>query len=114
MRMDISQLPEVSLSQTIAESEHAFSSNFYGDPTFIVHNGKIYAETLLGGPEELRVYDLKGSPQASPKMDVSGIGQILPWGDGVLVRQYSYLAPNSWLQFDGIHTSIHTCRKSFN
>ena len=107
MRMDISQLPETSMTLMIAESDQAVASDFYGDPTFIVHAGKIYTKTLLGGPEDLRVYDLKGSPQTAPEVGVSGIGQIVPWDDGVLVRHYSYLAPNSWLQFDGSHTSKH-------
>lgn len=107
MRMDISQLPKTTLSMAIAEPEDAFASNFYGDPTFIVHAGRIYAKTLTGGPEELRVFDLQGQPQAAPKMEVSGVGQIIPWDDGVMVRQYSYLSPNSWLLVDGTHTSRH-------
>lgn len=107
MRMDISRLPETSLSVAISEPEDAFASNFYGDPTFIVHADRIYAKTLSGGPEELRIFDLQGQPQAAPKMEVSGIGQIIPWDDGVMLRQYSYLSPSSWLLVDGTHTSRH-------
>lgn len=118
MRMDISRLPAVSMTELIAESEQALGSDFYGDATFIVHNGRIYAKTLLGGPEDLGVYDLNGQQLASPQMGVAGVGQIVPWDDGVLVRQYSYLAPNSWIQFDGSHTSRHplssTSAVSFN
>jgi prolyl oligopeptidase len=107
LRMDITGLPEVSITPLIAESEQALGSNFYDDPTFIVHNGRIYAQRLLGGPQDLGVYDLNGQPQASPDLGVAGVGQIVPWEDGVLVRHYSYLAPNAWLQFDGKHTSRH-------
>lgn len=107
MRMDISQLPKTRLSLAIAEPEDAFASNFYGDPTFIVHANRIYAKTLSGGPEQLRVFDLQGQPQAAPKMEVSGVGQIIPWDDGVMLRQSSYLSPNSWLLVDGTHTSRH-------
>ena len=107
MRMDISQLPETPLRLAIAEPEDAFASDFYGDPTFIVHAGRIYAKTLSGGPEELRIFDLQGQPQAAPKMEVTGVGQIIPWGDGVMLRQYSYLSPSSWLLVDGKHTSRH-------
>jgi len=107
MRMDISQLPRTRLSLAIAEPEDAFASNFYGDPTFIVHANRIYAKTLSGGPEQLRVFDLQGQPQAAPKMEVSGVGQIIPWDDGVMLRQSSYLSPNSWLLVDGTHTSRH-------
>jgi prolyl oligopeptidase len=107
LRMDISALPEVSTTRLIAEADHGLGSDFYNDPTFIVHNGRIYAQHLLGGPEDLGVYDLNGQVQASPELGVAGIGQIVPWDDGVLVRQYSYLAPSAWLQFDGKHTSKH-------
>ena len=107
MVMDISEAPSTNLTQVIAESEDAFASDFYGDPTFIVHGERIYAKTLLGGTEELRVFDLKGQQQAAPPMEVSGVGQIVPWDDAVLVRHYSYLAPNDWLLFDGSHTSRH-------
>ena len=107
MRMDISELPGTHLSTLVAEGEHTLASDFYGDPTFIVHAGKIYAKTLLGGPQELHIYDLNGRPQSAPKMEVAGVGQIVPWGDGVLVRQYSYLAPNAWLQFDGTQSARH-------
>jgi len=107
MRMDISSLPATSLTLAIAEPEDAFASDFYGDPTFIVHGERIYTTTLAGGPQELRVFDLQGQPKASPQMEVSGVGQIIPWDDGVLLRQYSYLSPNTWLLFDGTHTSRH-------
>ena len=107
MRMDISKLPDTSLALAIAEPQDAFASDFYGDPTFIVHADRIYAKTLSGGPQELKVFDLQGQPQAAPKMNVSGVGQIIPWDDGVMLRHYSYLSPNSWLLVDGPHTSKH-------
>ncbi len=107
MRMDISNLPDTALTLAIAEPEDAFASDFYGDPTFIVHGGNIYAKTLSGGPQELKVFDMQGQPKAAPKMEVSGVGQIIPWDDGVMLRQYSYLYPNSWLLFDGTQTSRH-------
>jgi prolyl oligopeptidase len=107
VRMDISDLPETNMTLLLPEAEDALASDFYGDPTFIVHREKIYAKMQLGGPQELRVFDLKGVPQAAPQMGVVGLGQIVPWGDGVRVRQYSYLSPNSWIIFDGVHTSRH-------
>jgi prolyl oligopeptidase len=106
-RMDIGKLPETRLTQVLAESEMALASDFYGDPTFVVHQGKIYAKVLVGGPQELRVFDLKGSPQPAPALGVSGVGQIVPWDDGILLRQSSYLAPNAWLMIDGQTVSRH-------
>lgn len=117
MRMDISRLanPERSDSETIgveltafiSEQEHSFASDFYGDPTFIVHGDRVYAKTLSGGPEQLQVYDLQGQALPSPQLELAGIGQIIPWGEGVLMRASSYLSPNQWLQFDGNYSSSH-------
>ena len=53
LRMDISKLPATSSSVVIAEGENAFASDFYGDATFVVHDGRIYVKTLLGGPQEV-------------------------------------------------------------
>ena len=107
VRMDISQLPVTSLSPFIPEGDNAFASDFYGDPTFVVHGERIYAKSLSGGPEELRVFDMKGQALPAPEMEISGVGQIIPWGDDVMVRQFSYLSPNSWLLFDGRHVTKH-------
>jgi prolyl oligopeptidase len=107
MRLDISKLPAATLKLAIAEPADAFASDFYGDPTFIVHAGRIYAKTLSGGPQAVQIFDLQGQSQAAPKLGVSGIGQIIPWDDGVMLRHYSYLSPNSWLLVDGTHTSRH-------
>jgi prolyl oligopeptidase len=107
MRMDISKLPATNLQSLFEASEYALASDFYGDPTFIVHAGRIYAKSLAGGPQELQVFDLNGQQLPAPELEVAGVGQIIPWGDGVMVRQRSYLSPNNWLLFDGTQTSKH-------
>jgi len=107
LRMNISKLPATRLEQMIAEPDDAFASDFYGDPTFIVHNGRIYAKTLSGGPQGLQVFNLAGQQQDAPRLEVSGVGQIIPWDEGIMMRHYSYLSPNSWLLFDGVQTTKH-------
>ena len=106
-RMDISELPRTQLTQVVAEGEVALASDFYGDPTFVVHRERIYAKVLVGGPQALRVFDLKGVPQPAPELGVAGVGQIVPWDDGIMLRQSSYLAPTAWLMIDGERVSSH-------
>ncbi len=105
--LDISKLPNTRQSLLLDESEETLASNFYGSPTFIVHNNLIYAKVLLGGPAKLRVFNLQGKTQPAPELGVSGVGQIMAWGEDVLFRHYSYLKPNSWLYFDGTKTRRH-------
>lgn len=107
MRMDISELPSTELTLLIPEGDDSFASDFYGDPTFIVHGDRIYAKALAGGPERLMKFDLKGQPQPSPNRELAGVGQIIAWGDGVLTQYSSYLSPYSWLLSDGAYTSRH-------
>jgi prolyl oligopeptidase len=107
VRMDISDPVAPEIDHLLSPADFALASNFYGDSTYIVHQEKIYAKTLVGGPEDLVVYDLKGETLPSPDLGVSGIGQIVPWEDGVLVRHYSYLSPNNWLQLDGKSSTRH-------
>jgi prolyl oligopeptidase len=107
MRMDISQLPSTDLKLLIPELEDSLASDFYGNPTFMVHAERIYAKTLAGGPEQLQVFDLNGQPRAAPELEMAGIGQIIPWGEGILLQSSSYLAPGNWLLADGAYVSRH-------
>lgn len=107
LRMDISDLPQTRVAVLVDESDMALVSNFYSDPPFVVHQGQIFARTMLGGPEELRVFDVKGKQQPTPPLGVVGLGQLVPWGEGVLVRQYSYLFPNAWMLIQGPGVSRH-------
>lgn len=107
LRMDISDLPETDATVLVPESEGALVSDFYSDQPFIVHQERIYARTMLGGPEELRVYDLEGKQQPTPQLGVVGLGQLIPWDEGVLVRQYSYLSPNAWILVEGTQLSSY-------
>lgn len=97
VRMRIDNLPQTTASIIVQETKDALVSDFYGTPPFIVHQDRIYARVMIGGPEELRVYSVSGESLPTPNMGVVGLGQLIPWGDGVLVRRYSYLAPNAWI-----------------
>lgn len=107
VRMKIGDLPQTSVSVIVAESEYALVSDFYRSPPFIVHEKSIYARTMVGGPEELRVYTLDGNQLPTPDLGIVGLGQLVPWDDGVLVRRYSYLTPNAWILVRGDKLSEH-------
>jgi prolyl oligopeptidase len=107
VRMGIDDLPRTTTSIIVEESKDALVSDFYGTPPFIVYQNKIYARAMIGGPEELRVYSLSGEPLPTPNLGVVGLGQLVPWDDGVLVRQYSYLTPNAWILLKGDKLTRH-------
>ena len=64
---------------------------------------KLYVVDLLGGPSQIRLFDLKGKAQPEvPIPPVSSVGQIARLGDDeVLIGINSYLQPSAWHRFSG-------------
>jgi prolyl oligopeptidase len=63
---------------------------------------RLYVTDLVGGPSQVRVFDLEGKPQpAVPLKPVASVGQLLRLkGDDVLFRMETYVDPPAWYQFD--------------
>ena len=68
-----------------------------------VTDSKLYVVDLLGGPSQVRLFDLRGKAQAAvPIPPVSAVGQIARLGgDDVLINIKSYLQPSAWHRFAG-------------
>jgi prolyl oligopeptidase len=66
--------------------------------------GRIYLTYQLGGPSEVRAFDLQGRPAMAPKQfPVGAVSDIVPAGargDAVLFRDVSYIEPATWFAFD--------------
>ncbi|HVU24423.1 MAG TPA: prolyl oligopeptidase family serine peptidase [Opitutus sp.] len=64
----------------------------------------IYATYQLGGPSELRTFNLDGSPARNPaQFPVGAVGGLAPaddHGDALLFRDTSYVEPSTWFHFD--------------
>ncbi len=105
LRLSLEDKEEISIDRAvtlIAESEHNIVSNFYSWPTMIVTESRLYLTYQLGGPSEIRVFNLDGTPAAAPEqLPVSSIGRITPLdGDRILFGNESYLEPSSRYIFD--------------
>lgn len=62
----------------------------------------LYVQDLVGGPSQIRFFDLKGEePRMVPIKPVSSVQQML-WveGDQVLFRNVTYIEPYVWMNFD--------------
>jgi prolyl oligopeptidase len=66
-----------------------------------VTSSRLYVTYQLGGPSEIRVFDLQGRRQAGPNiLPVSSVGQIVAvQNDAVLYQNSSYLEPSAWYLF---------------
>jgi prolyl oligopeptidase len=63
---------------------------------------RLYVKDLVGGPSQVRVFDLDGKPQPSvPVKPVASVGQLLRLkGDEVLFRMETYVDPPAWYRYD--------------
>ncbi len=70
--------------------------------TFVPTATRLYVTVSVGGPTEIRVYDLSGHDLGTvPSEPVSTIGQILPLGgDEILFGNVSYVDPMARYRYD--------------
>ena len=70
-------------------------TDFYGKPTVVATESRIYAIYQLGGPSEVRVFDLEGKRLPGPKRPpVSAVSELTPLtGDDLLFGGTSFVEP---------------------
>lgn len=85
----------------VAEDTDALVSDIWADDVVTIHSGKVYAQYQLGGPSEIRVFDLNGKRLAGPKLlPVSSVGGAIPLkGGDVLFANVSFVDPAGWYRF---------------
>jgi prolyl oligopeptidase len=86
----------------IPEGDDTIVSDFPGPLPMVVTSNRLYVTYQLGGPSEIRVFDLNGQRLAGPKiLPVSSIGQIVAVsGDDILYQNTSYIEPPTWYLFN--------------
>jgi prolyl oligopeptidase len=84
-------------STLVPESDAAVES-------FTPTQNRLYVVDLVGGPSQIRVFDLGGQEQKPvPLPPVASVGQVLRLtGDDVLFRTETFLAPPAWYRFDPV------------
>jgi prolyl oligopeptidase len=86
----------------VPEGDDTIVSDFPGHPPMVVTSNRLYVTYQLGGPSEIRVFELKGQRLAGPKiLPVSSVGQIVAvGGDDILYQNTSYIEPPAWYLFN--------------
>jgi prolyl oligopeptidase len=85
----------------VPEGKDTIITDFYGKPTVVATESRIYALYQLGGPSEVRVFDLDGKSQPGPKRPpVSAAHNLTPLaGDDLLFAGTSYVEPAGQILF---------------
>lgn len=88
--------PAIEAAETVVpEGEDAIVTSFWRDSTVKVTDARLYVVYQLGGPTELRAFDLDGKPLPAPKqLPVASVGALEELhGDDVLFDMESYTQP---------------------
>ncbi|MBI3861426.1 MAG: S9 family peptidase [Planctomycetia bacterium] len=95
--------PRLDRAQTVIEEgpDTIVTSFYHAPPGVVATEKRLYVMYQLGGPSELRVFDLNGKrlpgPQQLPLSSAGGLTKLE--GDGVLFSNTSYLAPPAYYRF---------------
>jgi prolyl oligopeptidase len=106
-------LPRPSLAAArvvVPESDAGIDWTFAFGPRLAVTRDRIYAVYQLGGPSELRAFDLRGRRVASVSTPGgSAVPALVRFGkDGVLFQRMSYLEPPAWYRVEGAGAPART------
>jgi prolyl oligopeptidase len=95
LRMPLAS-PRLKEAKTIVEQSEAAIEGF------VAADSRLYVADLVGGPSQVRVFDLHGAEQkAVPVPPVSSVAQVVRLqGDVVLFRSETYLQPPAWYRYD--------------
>ena len=88
-----------SASLLIAESNDTIATSFFNaPPSMVATENRIYATYQLGGPSEIRVFDLDGKLLGKLQpLEYSSVGGMTRLtGDDILFHSSSFVAPTSW------------------
>lgn len=95
----------------VPQGDDTVVTSFGRGTTVLVTDERLYVEYQLGGPSELRVFDLTGKRLTGPKQTpVSSVGDLTPLeGDDILFSSISYVSPSTVYHF---HAETGETRKT--
>lgn len=102
LRVPINTLDVARARVIVPEGEDAIVTEFWGLPMLVATRSRLLVVYQLGGPSELRVFDLRGRPQARLDLPpVSAVRALVPLeGESVLYRLESFVQPAAWYRLD--------------
>jgi prolyl oligopeptidase len=98
----------------VPQGKDTIMFDFYGKAPVLAHGGHLYVIYQLGGPSEIRTFDLEGKPEPPPKqLPVSNASQLTRLDKGqVLFSNISFVEPMHWFQFNPAKSEIHKTKMS--
>ena len=103
--------PELARAITVVpEGPDTITNDVWEGPTVVATRTRLLAIVQLGGPTELRAYDLDGRPQERPEqLGVAATEALVPADDRrVLFLQESFTRPAAWSELDTATGRVRT------
>ncbi|MBI3410629.1 MAG: S9 family peptidase [Planctomycetes bacterium] len=106
LRLPLGDLTLAKAATIVPESQAAIEPlNFGGGgffPTCIPTAKRLYVLDLVGGPSQIRVFDLTGKSLGKVPLDsLAAVSEMVPsGGDGILFRSDSMLKSPAWYRYD--------------
>lgn len=95
----------------IPEGTDTIVEDFWGPPTVLVTDSRIYVQYQLGGPSEIRAFTHDGEPVPGPTVPaVSAVSSVVPTGgDDLLFSHTSFQSPPAYMTYVAkTHTTAPT------
>ncbi|MFQ5491075.1 MAG: prolyl oligopeptidase family protein [Phycisphaerae bacterium] len=101
LRINVETLDVGQAQVIVPQGKDVIVDNFMGPSSVVVTDTRIYVQYQLGGPSEIRVFGLDGSPKEKPKqLPVSSIGGMAKLdGDDILFSNNSFIEPTAWYRY---------------
>ena len=89
-------------SRRIADARTVVPEGRQAIQSFVPCEGRLYVADMVGGPSQIRVFDLAGRLQSMvPLPPVSSVPQMVRYrGADLLFQTSTYLEPSAWYRFD--------------
>jgi prolyl oligopeptidase len=98
LRLSVKDLALDSARVIVAEGTDTIVTSFSGRETLVPASSRLYVVYQLGGPSEIRVFDLDGKPEPAPKqLPISTVGDLVRLnGDDLIFSNASYVEPRNY------------------
>jgi prolyl oligopeptidase len=85
----------------VPETDAAIVSRFEGGRSLAVSDARMYLTYQLGGPSEIRAFDLDGKPQPmAAALQVASVYGLMRDAGGLVFASESFVEPSAWYRYD--------------
>ncbi len=96
--------------EIVPQGEGSVATDFTSHAGLEAGHSRLYVLYQVGGPNELKVFDLDGRPAGQvPLPPVSAVDEIVHVsGDDMLVESETFITPPAWMAYDAGHNALST------